>query len=581
VGSFLLFFPVIILKTKSQQEEVTGINLGLALAFAVSLSILFRTLGSSIDISTYSWGQIIGWILATIASFMLIGLYFTERDAKTSEKAPETGLPSSNEVSIHEHPDRIWRIVGFTFGLTSILIMIYFAFNSPTVISRWTEGDYFLLTMTIMLLISISVLVILFIPHKMTMNINTNQGILFIGIIHVILVVWWLYVIVVNQTFFPSSIQSYPVYASSDSIFDTLLIMLFFLLLIFTDFTLFSRELIKTRPTNFELGIAFTFTSFYFLLMIFANVFTTTYDYIPVVGPFFRDKIWLVFLIIGFGISIPIFFIKKSTLSFKKPSIKLQTRIIATIMIIITIGTIFGTFIISPSPSPKTTTSLKVLTYNIQQGYNEHGIKNFEGQLNLLKDIDADIIGLQESDLARISGGNSDIVRYFANHLNLYSYYGPKTVTGTFGIALLSKFPIKNARTFYMYSDGEQTAAIEAQIHVGNIIFNILVTHLGNDGPIIQQEAIMDTVFTKTNVILMGDFNYRANTTQYNLTTTILQDSWLLAETKQIEYLDDQEFNLSQRIDFIFVSPGITVSECQYVISFESDHPALWVGVEL
>jgi len=48
------------------------------------------------------------------------------------------------------------------------------------------------------------------------------------------------------------------------------------------------------------------------------------------------------------------------------------------------------------------------------------------------------LIGLQESDTNRISGGNSDIVRYFADRLDLYAYYGPKVVPGTFGIALLA-----------------------------------------------------------------------------------------------------------------------------------------------
>jgi hypothetical protein len=81
--------------------------------------------------------------------------------------------------------------------------------------------------------------------------------------------------------------------------------------------------------------------------------------------------------------------------------------------------------------------------------------------------------------------------------LKLYSYYGPKTLTGTFGLALLSKYPILNPKTFYMESEGEQTATIWAQIFVGSTIFNIFVTHLGNyEDPaedrsqIIQQENI-------------------------------------------------------------------------------------------
>lgn len=53
-------------------------------------------------------------------------------------------------------------------------------------------------------------------------------------------------------------------------------------------------------------------------------------------------------------------------------------------------------------------TSLKVLTYHIQQGYNEAGLKNYDGQLVLIRSVEADIIGLQESDTNRIADATGD-----------------------------------------------------------------------------------------------------------------------------------------------------------------------------
>ena len=44
-----------------------------------------------------------------------------------------------------------------------------------------------------------------------------------------------------------------------------------------------------------------------------------------------------------------------------------------------------------------------------------------------------------------------------------------------------------------MYSVGEQTATIEAQIELGGKTFNLFVTHLGNGGPMVQQEAVLRT----------------------------------------------------------------------------------------
>jgi endonuclease/exonuclease/phosphatase family metal-dependent hydrolase len=203
-------------------------------------------------------------------------------------------------------------------------------------------------------------------------------------------------------------------------------------------------------------------------------------------------------------------------------------------------------------------------------------LKNYAGQLEIIRGINADIIGLQESDTNRIANGNADIVRYFTDDLNMYSYFGPKTVTGTFGIALLSRYPIENPRTFYMYSEGEQTAAIEAQISIGDKTFNIYVTHLGNGGPIIQQEQILGMLRGKENVILIGDFNFRPDTPQYQLTTSLLEDAWLIrwpgGDLNQgIDPLD--------RIDHTFISPGISVTDSRYIPDPVSDHPLMWTTI--
>ena len=47
--------------------------------------------------------------------------------------------------------------------------------------------------------------------------------------------------------------------------------------------------------------------------MIFAQVFTTVYDYIPVVGPLFRDKFWLVFLAAGLVLALPTLLVRKTS----------------------------------------------------------------------------------------------------------------------------------------------------------------------------------------------------------------------------------------------------------------------------
>jgi endonuclease/exonuclease/phosphatase family metal-dependent hydrolase len=227
--------------------------------------------------------------------------------------------------------------------------------------------------------------------------------------------------------------------------------------------------------------------------------------------------------------------------------------------------------------SVTSTDTLKVLTYNIQQGYDAAGLKNYDGQLALIRQFDPDVIGLQESDTSRIANGNSDVVRYFADRLGMYSYYGPKTVLGTFGIALLSRYPIENPRTFYMYSEGEQTATIVAEITVGGKTYRIMVTHLGNGGPLPQIEDILSTLGDQPNIVLMGDFNFRPTTDQYRQATTALDDAWVSAGSPAPI---GAGWDADRRIDHVFVTPEVEVVDAQYVPAALSDHPALVVEVK-
>ncbi|MFX0174248.1 MAG: endonuclease/exonuclease/phosphatase family protein, partial [Candidatus Hodarchaeota archaeon] len=400
VGCFLIYFPVFLQRKYKHDEEQSGLTLGLGLTVGLALSILFRTFGSTIDLSTYSWFQLIGWILALIVAFMIIGMVATQ---------PKVAKDDSEDI---EYPASTLKTIGLTFGLIGILIMIYYSFSSPTVISRWTEGEYLIILLLVILILTLFTIIITYKPDLIA---KLEPWMLWLW--NTIFIVSLVLTILLNQTHFPSSVDNYPVEAPITSILHQgpLLLLLISFPIILIDFTLFSRELINKKPSISKLAGSFTLGSFFFLIMIFANAFTTVYDYIDIVGPLFRDMYWFVYLVVGLSAFLPILLVKKGALTFVKPVIRLESRIISIVAIIIAIGTLFGAVITAPIPiSPESATSLSVMTYNIQQGYSEYGIKNFDGQLELIKGINPDIIGLQECDISRIAGGNADIVRYFA-----------------------------------------------------------------------------------------------------------------------------------------------------------------------
>jgi endonuclease/exonuclease/phosphatase family metal-dependent hydrolase len=79
------------------------------------------------------------------------------------------------------------------------------------------------------------------------------------------------------------------------------------------------------------------------------------------------------------------------------------------------------------------------------------------------------------------------------------------------------------------------------------------------------------------HAVLLGDFNFRPSTQQYERATSQLVDSWLASWPTG---LDDAGEGRGSAIDYIFVSSGVGVTSARYVNSSASDHPAYKAVIE-
>lgn len=556
-GAFLLLTPALLRQMAQEGRRLAGSRLGAGLSISVMLSILIRAASSGIGQPRFVWLTLVEWLLLAMAVLLLISKAWRGDDE-------EPGHPTKAKSVVVAGGLEVVRI---SLGLMAILLLLYFAYASPNVIARWTGVDLRLIQ--IVMVSALVAFAFLFTGQDRARFILTKR-LVWAG--NVLFLISLTATILAHQIRFPADPSAYPLYEPTTNpiFYLPLLASLILFPIILLDFTLLARRLILIGPSTRLLGASFGTASFFLLLLILAQIFTTVYDYIPVVGPFFRDKFWLVFILPGVALLMSLGTLKLNGDSLRNTG----GRRFPLLLLILGISTVLATVVTSPNPSPfdGDGATLRLLTYNIQQGYDANGQQNFSGQLDLMREIDPDVIGLQESDTNRIAGGNSDLVRYFADELDLYSYYGPKVVPGTFGIALLSKYPIQNPNTFYMYSEGEQTASIVAQITVGGEEINLIVTHLGNGGPMVQQEAILHEVNALDKVVLMGDFNFRPESDQYQATVSVLNDAWLLkwrGEASGRTQIPDN------RIDHIFVSPAFDIVDAYYLTGPQSDHPAM------
>jgi endonuclease/exonuclease/phosphatase family metal-dependent hydrolase len=226
--------------------------------------------------------------------------------------------------------------------------------------------------------------------------------------------------------------------------------------------------------------------------------------------------------------------------------------------------------------------SLVVMTFNIQQANDEFAEKSFDRQLALIRKVSPDILSLQETDATRISLNNNDYVRYYAEKLGYYSYYGPTTVTGTYGTAILSKYPLLNTRTAFTYSDTDEIGIAEAEVEVGGHFLTIYDVHPdGSDTAKLSfAKALLERSKDKPYVVALGDYNLRDDEEAYKLIDSVYTNAWTSVYPSRISS-DGVDMSGENRIDHIFVSPNLGVRNPVYVLPPESatDHPAHWAEI--
>lgn len=543
VGCMFFLLPLLLTRADDANALETGAGVALGLTFSILLRALAAGSDAALVYPALSW---------TLAALVLALLVLWEQAGLSVSPKPQRFQASLGKAAV-------WGI-----GLMGVLAVLYFALVSPTVLARWAEADYRL--------------VLLFLAAALGLYLAAFSGGSLERLSKMQLLGWnGLFLlagagaILLNQVSFPPESSAYPLVQPPSGFWQRLPLFVMIVLspVVLLNFVWLVREMRAHSISPRALGGSFALASLFLLIVIFGQAFTTVYDYIPVVGPWFRDRFWLVFLLAGLGMTLPMLSVKPRPAA--PPGLPVLRGVVFPLGLAALLAAVIVAVMTAPHPGmPAEDGILRVVTYNVQQGYSADGRRAYGEQLAVLRELQPDVVGLQETDVARFSGGNADLVRTFAEGLNMYAYYGPRTVTGTFGIALLSRYPIQNPRTFFMYSIGEQTAAIEAEIVVSGTPYHVLVTHLGNDGPIIQQQQVLEQLSGRKNVIAMGDFNFEPGTEQYTLTLQSLADAWVLAGSQPTPGFDPQ-----QRIDHIFVSPGVAVQSARYILSPASDHPAL------
>jgi endonuclease/exonuclease/phosphatase family metal-dependent hydrolase len=553
-----LLFLLLAAKPKGGARSQIGLWGSAGLALAICLSVLLRTLDYGLDYSLIPAGGWVGWGLGLSLGWLLAQLEIEDPVEKTEKKKES--------------------ITFAVLGVFLVLTLVWFSFSAPAVIARWTEGNYTLIVMTISLFAVGWVLLSLIRPQLFDRI--GPRGLLLWNLLFTLCLTA---TILAHRVPFPPTPDSAPVVMTSPGWLQQIPLVLMLLLfpVIFLNLRLFLNQIQQAVPAPRDLVPGILLGSTVLILLVFAHIFTNVWGYVKPVSLPFRNMFWLPYLLLSGMITLLVWRAKRI-----EPDLETVGAFHWGWTVLL--GAIFIGSVVRTLPTEKVKvnatdqSSLVVMTFNIQQANDKFAEKSFDRQLALIRKVSPDILSLQETDATRISLNNNDYARYYAEQLGYYSYYGPTTVTGTYGTAILSKYPLLNTRTVFTYSDTDEIGVTEAEVEVGGHLLTIYDVHPdGSDtAKLAFAKALIERSKYKPYVTALGDYNLRDYEEAYKLINSVYTNAWTSVYPSKISS-DGVDMSGEDRIDHIFVSSSLGVRNPVYVLSPESatDHPVHWAEI--
>lgn len=232
----------------------------------------------------------------------------------------------------------------------------------------------------------------------------------------------------------------------------------------------------------------------------------------------------------------------------------------------------------TPQTTPATSDSLRVMTYNLHNGFDPQGLLDLEALAQVIEAQNVDIVGLQEVSRGWVINGSVEMVTWLEQRLGMTAVFTP-TADDIWGIAILSRVPIRSWDDGPLPPDtlllrrGWQRIEIETANGEPLTIINTHLQHVRADSPIRQQqvEVLLQAWANTPRTVLTGDFNATPTTAEMNL---LWAAGWrdAVADSGLQPGLTSPAPNPNARIDYILTTPDLTTDQVAIPNTPASDH---------
>lgn len=225
---------------------------------------------------------------------------------------------------------------------------------------------------------------------------------------------------------------------------------------------------------------------------------------------------------------------------------------------------------------------IRVMTYNIHNGFDTDGQLALEELAQLIEDSEADVIALQEVSRGWVVNGSVDTLTWLSRRLDMPYVFDPM-IDPLLGMAILSRYPVLEMETIDLppANLAINRGAMRVTVDIGNDeTVDIITTHFHHlllGGPVreIQSRAILDLWGGADQTIILGDFNTPPNTPPIE----VLRQGGLTDAYERVGAPPEgHTFYLNRvpvRIDYIWLSRDLDVYDLDVVHVNASDHYAV------
>ncbi|MBN1299504.1 MAG: endonuclease/exonuclease/phosphatase family protein [Actinobacteria bacterium] len=332
------------------------------------------------------------------------------------------------------------------------------------------------------------------------------------------------------------------------------------------------------------------------LIFIFAFIYYGTYDLVlPLKGWMIQmiaaamiSFFSLLSVFLGFSLkNLLIEIMQNRTNKFKnekKPLLKENILRYSTILIMLMLF-ILPALLLLPASIGRTYFQkkdfIRLVHYNIHQGFNIDGYQDLESIARVIEKEKADIVCLNEVSRGWVINGSADVYLWLADRLEMnYHLFMPASDL-IWGNAILSKYPINLIKSGFLprLDAPLRRSFIYANVNTGDAQIeniNVLSTHLHHiAGDSVKRQAQVKALLEQWEgfgrTAICGDFNATTGDKEIEMLhdAGLIDSAVSLGKQNELTWVHYEPYG---RIDYIWVTPDIEISDYNVAYSTASDH---------